>query len=118
MRRIAKAMPIVSVPLVASLVGEEPVSRADLLERVTRRLDELRAEGAALLTDEDPETVLEAGLVQLVNRRILAEDGGRYSILPERVDLLSYYAASIRSRTDAGAETMTSHAPSGETEAT
>ncbi len=118
MRRIAKAMPIVSVPLVASLIGDGPVTREELLERVTRRLAELKAEGAALLTEDDPETVLEAGLVQLVNRRILTEEDGQLSVPPDRVDLLAYYAASIRSHTDAGAETMVSHAPVGESETT
>lgn len=114
MRRIAKAMPIVSVPLVASVVGEEPVTREEVLARVARRLGELRAEGAAILTDDDPEAVLEAGLIQLVNRRILVDTDGTLSVAPGREDLLKYYAASMLSHAGAGAETMTSHAPASE----
>ncbi len=86
---IGAAIPLVPVPATCWLVremGEIPEAEAlTLIERLLRR-------------NGNPEpmdrTAVEAGIQQLVDRRILVRSSGKISSSGQRVDLLEYYAAS------------------------
>lgn len=98
MRRIGQVMPVLPVPLVASLIAgsEGSVARATLRVQIAERVAALQAAGAVILLPEDnPEVALDFGLRQLEMRRMIVVDGEDIRVNPERADLLSYYAASI-----------------------
>ena len=87
MDRIAEAVPVLSVPLLARAIelgAEDPVSGAASLART------LRAAGANVVSDADAPDRLATGLATLRRRGIVAADGS--ALNPE---LIAFYAASI-----------------------
>jgi glycerol-3-phosphate O-acyltransferase len=101
MSRIARAMPVLPVPLVAAACLEYPgsaISREDLEARIDQKLRRFREEGAALpIREKTGAAVLSAALSVLGLRGVLVADpsGKALSYRPEDRDLLAYYARSI-----------------------
>ncbi|MAQ45670.1 MAG: glycerol-3-phosphate acyltransferase [Confluentimicrobium sp.] len=98
MRRIAAAMPILPVPLVAEALLTGPMSQSALLRHVTQRAETLRAGGAAVrLPQGRVPKLLDAALTILLRRGIVVEGAdGLWASAPEAGPILTYYANSIR----------------------
>jgi len=95
MKRIADVMPVLAVPLIATIL-----LRGDRIERgqMTRAVRALMAQvpagnratsGAALEAD------VTRGLVGLERRKVIVLQGGQWTILPKGDAVLTYYANSI-----------------------
>ena len=100
MARIARAVPVVPVPLVAAVVAQGPVTRADLPARVQALADRLVAQGAVLALPREGDAAA-AGLVPLIARGILAE--GPEGLIARDKALLAFYADGVRQRLEADA---------------
>ena len=120
MRRIARVMPVLPVPLLASLLAESnaPVPRDKLLNAMIARIADLRARGAVLLLEQDPDATLEFALRHLIVRRIVSEAPGGLVVEPQKRALIDYYAASLPAAGDAAAETQTEKPAPSESAAT
>ncbi len=88
MSRIGSAVPVLPIPFVSWQINSNgPMTRGDLESALAERnLDRSPSEDTALI---------DGGLTQLVDRRILVKQGDVFAVGPERPDLLRYYAASI-----------------------
>ena len=104
MRRIAEAMPLLPVPMLARVLVEagEPVDEARLRDRWTEALARVRAEGRVTVTDGDDGGAFDRALSDLRLRRIVTETGAVVP-RPGKAPLLAFYAAMADP--DAGAET-------------
>ncbi|HZF09190.1 MAG TPA: 1-acyl-sn-glycerol-3-phosphate acyltransferase [Thermoanaerobaculia bacterium] len=99
MTAIGRSIPVVPVPLVATVFLRHPGERLSELEVKAEALGlmrELTASGAHVyLPRQDQDYAIEAGLRMLTLRHLVDEEGGLYTARPEEVRLLSYYAGSI-----------------------
>jgi glycerol-3-phosphate O-acyltransferase len=99
MAEVGRLVPVVPVPLVASIFAErpdEPLSELDLKARAHRRIAELEAAGAHVyIPRKDQDYALVAGLRMLTLRHLVEERDGLYRARPEELEVLSYYARSI-----------------------
>lgn len=102
MARIALAVPVAPVPLVAAVVAGGGVTRADLPDRVQALAARLEAAGAVLALPREGGAA-EAGLAPLIARGILAE--GPAGLEPRDPALLAFYAAGVGQRLEADAAT-------------
>lgn len=98
MERVSGVIPVLPVPLVASVLIEstEPLSKLQLKSRCHSLLQHLYSRDAYVhlpLRDED--YAVEVGLRILQSRHMLEETEGRFSVKPEDRGLVEYYAASI-----------------------
>lgn len=82
MDRIGAAVPVLPVPLVAWCLQSGPMSEAAV------------ARAAHETFRQSPDAV-RAGIEGLAMRRLIAEDGGRFSIPPDQADVVAFYARSI-----------------------
>ena len=98
MTRIARVMPVVPVPLVATVLMEagETASRDALAAVLDERIAGLKAAGAALFLPEGGAAVLDAALGSLEVRRIVTIEGDAVRVVPGKGPLLAFYAASLR----------------------
>ncbi|SLN66477.1 Glycerol-3-phosphate acyltransferase [Falsiruegeria litorea R37] len=88
MSRIGGAVPILPVPFVSwHINGAGPMTRMEL-EQALIEWNPARSSPVV-------KSLIEEGLTQLTDRRILIEQGDAYAVGPERPDLLRYYAASV-----------------------
>ncbi|GAB5438003.1 1-acyl-sn-glycerol-3-phosphate acyltransferase [Falsiruegeria mediterranea] len=88
MSRIGRAVPVLPIPFVSWQINRNgPMSRANLEQALVERNPKRDLSDVAALIDE--------GLTQLTDRRILVEQGDAFAVGPERPDLLRYYAASV-----------------------
>ncbi|MBX7117951.1 MAG: 1-acyl-sn-glycerol-3-phosphate acyltransferase [Gemmatimonadaceae bacterium] len=99
MARIGAIVPVTAVPLVCAALqtfDAELVPEARLLERIEQLRDALVHEGAEVVEParEAAET-FERAYRMLRMRRVLAQDGDAYVILPRGRELISYYANGI-----------------------
>lgn len=96
MQRIARVVPLLPVPLVASEVlrSEGSITEADLRENVTRVILGLK-EARAYLPYKDPQEVIDAGLAILEGRGLLKRDGAVLTPGENAAPLLRFYANSI-----------------------
>lgn len=98
MERIGEVIPVLPVPLVATVVlrAEGPLSELELKARSYRLLQELEAAGAHVyIPRRDLDYAIVAGLRMLAQRRLVAEQDGLFAARPEERLALAYYANSI-----------------------
>ena len=96
MARVARAVPILPVPLVAAAVEAGAADRAALVAEVRRLADALAAADAVLrLHPKGLEATLEEALLHMQRRGLVGED---LMVREEKRALVAYYAASVRQR--------------------
>jgi glycerol-3-phosphate O-acyltransferase len=99
MGEVGRVVPVLPVPLVASIFVERPgeaLSELDLKAHAHRRTEELEAAGAHVyIPRRDQDYALVAGLRMLTLRHLVNEKDGLYQARPEEMLLLRYYAHSI-----------------------
>ncbi len=98
MSRIARVMPILPVPLLASVFAEadEPLTEALLHEAVAEKIERFRGGGAVVLTPDGAEATLKSALWSLTVRRIVVAEDGVYRVAAGKQELVDFYAASLR----------------------
>jgi glycerol-3-phosphate O-acyltransferase len=99
MDSIARVIPVVPVPLVATVFVREPGrswSELELKAEVFRLMKELQLLGAHVYVPRrDQDYAIDVGLRMLTLRRLVSETDGLYAAEPRELPLLSYYANSI-----------------------
>jgi len=96
MGRVARAVPILPVPLVAAALETGVATRAALEAEVRRLADALSARDAVLrLHPQGLEPTVAEALLHMQRRGLVRED---LSIVPEKRALVAFYAASVRQR--------------------
>ncbi len=100
MARIGAAVPVVPVPLVATVLlrAEGALDKQDIKARAARLAIALEECGAHVHVPRDSlEYAAEKGLGLLASRHIAVEEGGRYrpNPEPEQKEAMAYYANSI-----------------------
>lgn len=99
MGAVGRVIPVVPVPLVASIFVERPndaLSELELKTEVHRRMRELEAAGANVyIPRHDREYAILAGLRMLTLRHLVEETDGLYRARPAEMHTLRYYANSI-----------------------
>jgi glycerol-3-phosphate O-acyltransferase len=94
MARIAQSVPVIPVPLVASVMMEGPVAEADLPAKLEDLMAHLKDEGRALRVPEMSK-LIEQGLRPLVARGVLAQTPAGLAVVPGQEPLLAFYAATV-----------------------
>jgi glycerol-3-phosphate O-acyltransferase len=96
---VGKIVPVVPVPLIASVLLEtrdKPVSELELKSEVERLIEKLEARGAHVyIPRKDLDYAITVGLRMLRLRRLVQEEDGLYTAQRAEVPLLRYYANSI-----------------------
>ncbi|WP_434613721.1 1-acyl-sn-glycerol-3-phosphate acyltransferase [Tabrizicola sp. M-4] len=96
MGRVARAVPILPVPLVAAALEAGVVSREGLEVEVRRLADALSAKDAVLrLHPQGLEATVEEALLHLRRRGLVTED---LALREEKRALMAFYAAPVRQR--------------------
>ncbi|HWZ86938.1 MAG TPA: 1-acyl-sn-glycerol-3-phosphate acyltransferase [Thermoanaerobaculia bacterium] len=99
MEAVARVIPAVPVPLVATAFVREPAkgwSELELKAAVLGLMGELEARGAHVYVPRgDQDYAITVGLRMLTLRRLVEETDGIYRARPEELPLLQYYANSI-----------------------
>ena len=96
--RIESVMPVLPVPLIASILQDRgALSRTDLIAETSTRLAKLSAYGARLPTkEESPDEIVDAGLRVLTLRRIVQIEGDLISPVKHETSTVAFYANTIR----------------------
>ncbi len=96
MRRIGEEVPVLPVPLVATVLmaADGPISMSELTTRVDRLIEEL-PQAHVHIAHEDRAYTAEVGLRSLTRRRLVTESDGGLRIDPAQRAVVGYYAASI-----------------------
>jgi glycerol-3-phosphate O-acyltransferase len=96
---VGKVVPVVPVPLIASVLLEskdKPISELELKSGVERLIEKLEARGAHVyIPRKDLDYAITVGLRMLTLRRLVGNRDGLYRALPGQAPLLAYYANSI-----------------------
>jgi glycerol-3-phosphate O-acyltransferase len=99
MQAVGRVVPVVPVPLIASVFVAHPdraFSALELKAEVGRLLDRLEAAGAHVYVPRaDLDYALTVGLRMLRLRHLVDEDGGLFRARAQETPLLAYYANSI-----------------------
>ncbi|HWJ13350.1 MAG TPA: 1-acyl-sn-glycerol-3-phosphate acyltransferase [Gemmatimonadaceae bacterium] len=98
MSRIGKLIPVTPVPLACAAIqsfDRDFIPRADLLERMTEMQDALRELNGRVVRHDRIDDTMDRAWRMLKMRRVLAEAGGGYAVLPNSRELVSYYANSV-----------------------
>ena len=99
LERVGRLIPVTPVPLVCAALQSfesEFIPRVELLERIDEMRGVLGELNARVLSGDDgAEEIFSRAWRMLAMRRVLAEDGGGYLVLPRGRPLVSYYANSI-----------------------
>jgi glycerol-3-phosphate O-acyltransferase len=99
MARIAQIVPVLPVPLLATVLeraGGEALSRMELMARVQSLVEDLRARGVHVhVPRQDLDYAVESGLRILAMRHLVTEADGLYAIAPKEATIVRYYANSI-----------------------
>jgi glycerol-3-phosphate O-acyltransferase len=99
MARIGAIVPVTSVALACAAIqsfDRDFIPRAELLARMAEMRDVLVELNARVLrADRDIAETFDRAWRMLEMRRILAETGGGYAVLPGSRELISYYANGI-----------------------
>jgi len=99
MSRIGELIPVTPVPLACAAIqslDRDFVSRAALLERMGDLRDVLlELNGRVIRHDRGIDETFDRAWLMLRMRRVLADAGGGYAVLPRGRELISYYANSI-----------------------
>ncbi|NNE81979.1 MAG: glycerol-3-phosphate acyltransferase [Silicimonas sp.] len=97
--RISKVVPILPVPLVASVLedADGPITRDELVARARERLERLEASGAhAHIPRKNLDYAIETGVRMLCLRGMVDESDSVLTIADHERAVLTYYANSIR----------------------
>lgn len=99
MARIAKIVPVLPVPLLATVfeqAGDEALSRMELMGRVHALIQTLTAKGVHVhIPRKDVDYAVEAGLRILTMRHLVQEEDGLLKTAANERVLMRYYANSI-----------------------
>ncbi|MEM7050797.1 MAG: 1-acyl-sn-glycerol-3-phosphate acyltransferase [Acidobacteriota bacterium] len=102
MAAVGKVIPVVPVPLVATVLvenyeaGGSPLSSLELKARVLALRDHLASSGAHVyIPRQDQDYAVDFGLRMLILRHLVAEEEGLYSAVEAELPVLRYYANSI-----------------------
>jgi len=97
MSRIRRVVPVLPVPLVASVLVDHPqIGRDDLTVAVAERIEALSAIGVHVhLPRGDVAYEVEVGLRMLTLRRVAHDDGDLVRVDESEMPFLRYYAASV-----------------------
>ena len=98
MSAIGKLIPVTPVPLACAAIqsfDRDFIPRAELLERMTEMLDVLVELNARVVRHDRIDDTLDRAWRMLKLRRVLAESGSGFAVLPRGRELISYYANSI-----------------------
>ena len=99
MTQIGRVVPVLPVPLVASVMLREPqraLSELELKVAVNGLIEQVEARGAHVYVPRaDRDYALTVGLRMLTLRHLVLEAGGLYRINPGELAVLNYYANSI-----------------------
>jgi glycerol-3-phosphate O-acyltransferase len=99
MGAVGRVIPVVPVPLVASVFVDRPadaLSELELKAEVHRRMGELEAAGSNVyIPRRDRDYAIVAGLRMLTLRHLVEEKDGLFRARPEEMPVLRYYANSI-----------------------
>ncbi len=96
MQRIADGVPVLPVPLVAWLMlTYGPMTRAEIDARARAAMATLPVSNVGRFSS-DAHAATEAGLRALSAQEALRQEQGHYVVDPQRLDLLRFYANSIR----------------------
>ncbi len=98
MSRIGMLLPVTPVPLACAAIqsfDRDFIPRADLLERMSEMRDALLELNGRVVRHDRIEDTLDRAWRMLKMRRVLAEHGAGYAVLPRNRELVSYYANSI-----------------------
>jgi glycerol-3-phosphate O-acyltransferase len=105
MAQIGQVVPVLPVPLVASVMLREPqraLSELELKGAVNALIEYVESRGAHVYVPRsDRDYALTVGLRMLTLRHIVVEEGGLYRINPAEMTVLRYYANSILHVTEA-----------------
>jgi glycerol-3-phosphate O-acyltransferase len=100
MRSVGRVVPVLPVSLVATVLlrlREGGCSELELKAEVLRMIGELSRAGAHIyIPRADQDYAVTVGLRMLTLRNLVLEKDGLFSLLPEELPLLQYYANSIR----------------------
>ncbi len=95
-RNIGAIVPVLPVPLVAWLILRDgPLTRDEIERGFSTVLDQI-PDAHMHLPRNNRDYAVEVGLRLLVERRILRADGDRFVAVDDQMDMLCYYANSIR----------------------
>lgn len=112
MQEIGYVMPILPVPVIASVFLSEPDSELTALEVKTHTMDlveRLQESGAPIRDQEKPqEATIERGLQQMEKHGMILESNGHFCMNKDNVDLLEFYAASLEHWFDGAAKLIES----------
>jgi|SRR5580765_1846618 len=106
MRAVGRIVPVVPVPLMATLFVREPGRRFASIElkteveRIVERLE--RSAARVYVPRRDLDYALDVGLRMLLVRHLVEEKDGTYAAREEELPLLRYYANSIAHLVDEG----------------
>ena len=99
MAAVAKVIPVVPVPLVATVFVRDPGrsrTELELKAEVLQLMEELDGRGAHVYVPrKDREYAIAVGLRMLTLRHLVVEKDGLYAARPEELPLLTYYANSV-----------------------
>ncbi|NJN40137.1 MAG: glycerol-3-phosphate acyltransferase [Gammaproteobacteria bacterium] len=99
MGEVARLVPVLPVPLVATVFVRNPdavLSGIEIKSRVEALAERLEAAGAHVYVPRrDRDFAVTAGLQMLTLRRLVDESDGLYSARPSQLRVLQYYANSI-----------------------
>ncbi|MES2179277.1 MAG: 1-acyl-sn-glycerol-3-phosphate acyltransferase [Gemmatimonadota bacterium] len=99
LERVGRLIPVTPVPLVCAAFQSfesEFVSREDLLERITEMRSALGELNARVLSGDDGAAEVFARAWRMLKmRRVVAEEGSGFLVLPRGRPLISYYANSV-----------------------
>jgi len=99
MTAIGRIVPVLPVPLVATVLLRDPrqaLSALELKAAVQALMDRVEAHGGRVYVPRaDREYAIEVGLRMLILRHLLVEDEGLFRVPPGELPILRYYANSI-----------------------
>ncbi len=99
MASVGKVIPVVPVPLIASVFLEDKnrsFSELELKSRVQGLIDELENRGAIVyIPRSDRDYAIEVGLRNLILRHVVLEEDDLFRANPAEIEILQYYANSI-----------------------
>ena len=98
MSRIGKLIPVTPVPLACAAIqsfDRDFIPRSDLLDRMSEMSDALLELNGRVVKHDRIDDTLDRAWRMLKMRRVLAEHGTGYAVLPGSRELVSYYANSI-----------------------
>jgi glycerol-3-phosphate O-acyltransferase len=105
MARVQLAMPVLPVPLIASILRTRgPMAREALEAAFADETGRLRRQGARVLMPKDDG--LKAALAILTRRGMVREAEGMIGLVADRADLADYYAATVLPLIEAKAATI------------